>query len=179
MKKSIIAIALASVCGLTALNASAADGKIVFTGAISERPCDVAIKDATGSEIKMGAYPKSKVTNANEVFSTRDVTFQLTNCPAEFKKVNVHFVGTADAVDTETFVNEFVPVGGVNPAEGVSLRLKEGSTTIIPGSVTALKDISSGAATLEYKAEFISTKAQADIIAGGFTTNIDYTMNYE
>ncbi|EAA8957244.1 type 1 fimbrial protein [Salmonella enterica subsp. enterica] len=179
MKKNVIAIALASVCGFTALNASAADGQIIFKGAIAEKPCDVAVSSAVGSEIQLGAYPKSKITNANEVFSTRDVIFELTNCPAEFKKVNVHFEGTADTVDTEAFVNQFTPSDGLNTAQGVALRLKEGSTTIIPGSVTALKDISAGVATLAYKAEFISTKAQADIVAGGFSTNVDYTMNYE
>ncbi|MDM2857135.1 fimbrial protein [Citrobacter sp. Cpo071] len=173
MKKNIIAILLASVCGFSATAANAADGTITFTGNITDTTCDVALTGGTTDlVVQLGAFVKSKVVNASDVLSEHDVTFNLTNCPTAYTKVGVKMEGTADTVMTDAFGNQ-TPGG----ATGMAVKLLDGANVISPDTVTALKDITSGAAQLQYKAQFIAT--QAAVTAGEFNSVINYTMNYQ
>lgn len=174
MKKNIIAILLASVCGFSATAANAADGQITFTGKISDTTCDVALTGGTTDlVVQLGAFVKSKVVNASDVLSEHDVTFNLTNCPSAYTKVGVKMEGTADTVMTDAFANQ-TTTGG---ATGMAVKLLDGANVISPNTVTALKDITSGAAQLQYKAQFIAT--QAAVTAGDFSSVVNYTMNYQ
>ncbi|MBC6504434.1 type 1 fimbrial protein [Citrobacter freundii] len=173
MKKNIIAILLASVCGFSATAANAADGTITFTGDITDTTCDVALTGGTTDlVVNLGAFVKSKVVNASDVLSEHDVTFNLTNCPTAYTKVGVKMEGTADAVMTDAFGNQTA-----DGATGMAVKLLDGANVISPDTVTALKDITSGAAQLQYKAQFIAT--QAAVTAGKFNSVVNYTMNYQ
>ncbi|EHP1067844.1 type 1 fimbrial protein [Escherichia coli] len=180
MKKNIITAMLVAAFGFSAMSANAADGTITFKGNIVDKTCDVAIKNAVGNEIQLGAYAKSKVTNAGDIFAERDVVFELTNCPQALKKVSVLLEGDRDADMSDAFNNQFVDATGTTTAAvGVAVLLKDGAKTIAPGAVTDQKDITDGSASLAYKAQFLATKNVANIVSGGYSTNVSYTLNYE
>ncbi|EIL0863429.1 type 1 fimbrial protein [Salmonella enterica] len=180
MKKNIIAIILASVCGLSATAANAADGTITFNGQITDTTCDVALSSpgATGGQsmvVELGSFLKSKIVSASDIVSERDIAFNLTNCPAAITKVGVKLEGTADADMTDAFANSLT----TDASTGVAVKLMDGANVIKPNTDTAMKDITSGAADLQYKAQFIATKAVADVVSGKYSSVVNYTMNYQ
>ncbi|EGY1731977.1 type 1 fimbrial protein [Salmonella enterica] len=180
MKKNIITVLLASVCGFSAMNANAADGTITFNGQITDTTCDVALSSpgSTGGKdlvVELGAHIKSKIVNANDVVSERDIAFNLTNCPAALTKVGVKLEGTADADMTDAFANSLT----TDASTGMAVKLMEGVNVIKPNSYTEMKDITNGTVDLQYKAQFVATKAAAAVTAGKYSSVVNYTMNYQ
>ncbi|MBJ9325206.1 fimbrial protein [Citrobacter braakii] len=180
MKKNILAVMLASACGLSAMSANAADGTITFNGQITDTTCDVALSSpgaTSGSNlvVELGAFHKAKITNANDVVSEKDVNFSLTNCPAAITKVGILFEGTQDNDMQDAFAN----AAGADAAVGVAVKLLDGASAVAPNSLPVLKDITNGTLEIPYKAQFVATKANADLTAGKYTTTVNYTMNYQ
>lgn len=183
MKKNILAVMLASACGLYAMSANAADGKgtITFNGQITDTTCDVALSSpgatsGTDLVVELGAFHKAKIANANDIVSEKDVKFSLSNCPTAITKVGILFEGTQDNDMQDAFANA---AAGADAAVGVAVKLMDGANAVAPNSLPVLKDIANGTLEIPYKAQFVATKANADLTVGKYTTTVNYTMNYQ
>lgn len=196
-KITVIALVLSSC--LTAGSALAEDGTVHFRGEITDSTCKVDQGDAdqyvdlhkVGTSALNGSVGKTTSPTAFEI--------KLTDCPAVFTTASVVFSGTEDSDSTGNLAigsgnapvndathasGDFTGVdasGSALPeasATGVAIQIlnRSDSSVIELFKPSAATDISSGTATLQFLAQYISTK---NVVTPG-TGNADaqFTVTY-
>ncbi|EOZ6590788.1 fimbrial protein [Salmonella enterica] len=185
MKKSILSLVLASVCGLSALPASAADGTLTFSGEITDTVCNVSlVSTAAGTVVndKNMTVDFSKIgandITADKTLAERDFKLKLTNCPTggtPATKVGVLMEG---ASDNDNFINQLKSEGAEIAATGLGVKISEGDKAITPNADAVMKDIlADGTVEIDYKAQLVATQDKPG--AGKFSTAVNYTLNYQ
>uniref|UniRef100_UPI00262A90B8 fimbrial protein n=1 Tax=uncultured Vibrio sp. TaxID=114054 RepID=UPI00262A90B8 len=95
--KLIFPVVLLSSVGISSVNA--ADGTIIFTGAVSDQTCTVESSSANLT-VDMGTISASAFTAAGDTAGASRFDISLTNCPS-FTEVAARFDGVADSVNPD------------------------------------------------------------------------------
>lgn len=191
MKKIRARILVASVIAAAASPAAfAADGTITFTGRITGQTCTIA-GNGGASDFTVALPPiGAAALNADGNAAGRTAfNITLSGCTPETGNVAVHFeAGTNTDLTTGRLRNAAVAqaatddAAAVNPAGNVQIGvLNANFTPVAIGSVGEAQNsqsvaLASGAATLQYYAQYVATGGAAT--AGAVTTTAQYSIQY-
>lgn len=194
MKKTLFTAALAAAFGLVAMQASASDGQITFTGKITSANCVVTGGTGTDGQAK-NIIVKLDTVSASALpagATAGDHPFQLnlgggssTNC-ADGTQVKLNFDGvTAPSLNGVTAVMVDQATGnlknltGTGMATNVEVGLTDQSGAAInlyTNNNTPQATIQGGTATLNYVAHYVATGGAAN--PGDVKTAVMYSVVY-
>jgi len=172
MNKTIIALAIAAGSALTSV-AQAADGKINFTGTITDSAYTVTTGTKTQT-VNLGTISSSGFDGAGAVSGASRFSVALESCPGTVTTASVVFDGQPDTNNTSLLA--LTPGTGVATSVGIGIY-EEDSTTLIPvATKSAEKDLSPAGATFNFIAKYVAT----DAAVGAGTANAvsDFTISY-
>ena len=183
MNKILLGAAIVAGLGIAAFapqTARATDGTITITGKVVAQTCTVA-GNAFGTpasvNVTLPLVLAPVLTTAGSVAGTTPFSIAIANCDPALTKVQTFFSSGAN-IDAST--------GNLNntgTATNVQVQLLNSSSAVMPlngadataqNSPTA--NLSSGAATLNYSAQYISTGGAT---AGLVNTSVAFTMIYQ
>ncbi|MFO6296913.1 fimbrial protein [Rahnella selenatireducens] len=170
-----ISLRLASIaiCGTLASTAMAADSTIKFTATIISPTCTISA-DSKSVSIPLGEVQASTLTAAKSASSwSSNYTLNLTGCPSITTKVNATFSGTADADDTNGYINA-TTTGAKNVS--VQLAKTDGTTFLKNGAKYGDVTVDNGNASFTVKARMYSTKGSATL--GAVTAPVEVTFTF-
>nr|WP_322107374.1 fimbrial protein [Paraburkholderia sp. J41] len=177
MKKNLRAIAIVgTLLGAASVGAHAADGTITFTGNVTAQTCTISGNGGTSSfTVALPTVSASSLAAAGQTAGRTPFNIALTNCA---QSGNVHtFFEQGPTIDTTTG-NLLVNAGGATNVE-IQLQNADLSTIALNQADSAQKSesvaISSGAATLNYYAQYFAT---GKATAGAANSSVMYTMSY-
>jgi major type 1 subunit fimbrin (pilin) len=186
MKSIISTLAAAATIATIALastGASAADGTITFTGAVTDTTCSIDSKVAGAADKNVTLHPVTSSSLASTgasagTSSPTDLTFSLTGCSTEAKAV-ARFENGPTIDQTTGYLTNQAPAG----AQNVEVRLLNAAHNPINVVTGANNDLAgngvaivSGAADLQYFAEYYAT---GKATAGPVNTSVQYTVDYQ
>jgi major type 1 subunit fimbrin (pilin) len=199
MKKTILPAILAATFGAIALapqQAAAANGKITFTGAISDTTCTVTGGgNAAGTGDITVSMPTVSKTALDAVGATAgDTPFSLVlgggaNC-TNGKTASLWIetsltpsLDTATGALKNTGTAAAVQVRLVNPANNNPIKLNintpvTSGATVVSTSNQPAATISGNTATLNYAAQYLNPTTQGAVTAGSVSTYLTYSMQY-
>ncbi len=90
MRKSFIAMLIATTSIFVANNALAADGTIDFTGEIIDNACELAA-GSDALKVNLGKVSKTALPSAGVTAAATKFTIKLINCPATVSTASVKF----------------------------------------------------------------------------------------
>jgi major type 1 subunit fimbrin (pilin) len=158
--------------------ASAADGTITFNGQITAQTCTINGGGAASNfAVTLPTVSSSSLAAAGQTAGRTPFTISLTNCtPATG---NVHTFFEAGPTTDSTTGHLIVNAGGATNVQ-IDL-LNSDATDIKAGFADASQNslpvaITTGAATLNYFAQYIATGAAT---AGAANSSVMYTMAYQ
>lgn len=169
--------------------AFAADGTITFNGRVSAQTCTIS-GNGGGRNFTVTLPPVSSSTlaTANNVAGRTPFNIRLTACTPNTGNVAVYFEpGATVDLGTGRLINTVVtaPASGTTPAVTAATNVQIGLlnanlTNIAVGSAFASQRtqqvaIASGAATLQYFAQYVATGAAT---AGTLSTSVMYSVVY-
>ncbi|ELV5025792.1 type 1 fimbrial protein [Salmonella enterica] len=173
---SLFKCSLLSCVFVAASAVNAADmGKVIFTGEIVERTCEVPASQLTRT-ITLPSIGQATLSSAAEneavTGATMPLQFDVTNCPSTVKRVGIRFDYTADTAYSTYMANE-------GKATGVLLGISKDADTvaIATGSSVDAESIDSGAATV--KAKVNAYRTSATVTAGDIASTATVTVNYD
>lgn len=165
-----------TLLGAASIGAHAADGTITFTGNVTAQTCTIAGNGGTSNfSVALPTVSASSLATAGATAGRTPFNIALSNCA---QSGNVHtFFEQGPTIDTSTG-NLLVNAGGASNVE-IQLQNSDFSTIALnqPDSTQGSKTvaISSGAATLNYYAQYFATGAAN---AGAANSSVMYTMSY-
>ncbi len=186
MKSFISAVAAAATLAALALAptaASAADGTITFTGAVTDTTCsiDTKVSGAADKNVTLPSVTNSTLASSGATAGTTaatDLTFVLSGCSTESKAV-ARFENGPTIDQTTGYMTNQAPAG----AQNVQVRLLNASHLPINVVTGANNDLAgngaaivSGNADLKYFAEYYAT---GKATAGPVSTSVQYTVDYQ
>ncbi len=177
MKHNFLSALVLAAIAMTAQVASAADGTITFTGAITGTTCTINGGGNGGNfAVTMPQVSASSMSAVNATAGRTPFNIALTGCSTQTGSVHAYFEPGA-SVDTTTG-----NLKNTGAATGVQVRLLNGDATKInAGSADASQNskaatLVAGAATLPYFAEYVRTGA---IGAGAVNSSVMYSIVYQ
>jgi major type 1 subunit fimbrin (pilin) len=183
MKKTILSAALVAVMGVVAFapqNAKASDGTITFNGKITAQTCTISGNGGGSSFlVQLPTVSTSSLTAAAEVAGATPFPIALSNCSPNSGNVSTYFeAGSTIDLVTGNLLNVTGSAGNVE----VGLLNASDSSAISLGKAQASQNsqtvaISSGAATLNYIAQYVATNGAST--AGTVATTVTYSMSYQ
>ncbi|KAF1004504.1 MAG: putative major fimbrial subunit LpfA [Pseudomonas sp.] len=186
MKKSLIASLFGAgliVSAVAPVSAYAVDGIINFSGSISDTMCDIngqAPGEGNVTNVDLGNIDPDTFKAVGNESSFKDFSLVLSGAGCTTgKKVNVAF-------DTETNIDKAtgnLKLVGPSEAQGVQIQIynNAGSNSKIvlgaPETSPQQATIAANAATLKYRASYVSTAAT--VTPGTGLSHIRYVLAYE
>jgi major type 1 subunit fimbrin (pilin) len=195
MKKTILTAALLTAFGVAAIASQGAiaatlptpvsnsgpDGTITITGTVIAQTCLVDGKAAGTSDAKtvtLADVLTSDFSAVGNVAAPTAFNIAITGCNAALSTVQAFFTGAN--IDTTTGNLKNTAASGSN----VEVQLLNASNVAMPlngANATAQNSqtvtLTSGAATLNYSAQYIATAAATS--AGGVNTAVNFTLIYQ
>lgn len=172
MKKNLI-VAAAMVAGVLSASAFADDGKINFTGSITDDACTVVNTVSSPLSVKLGTVSSTAFTTGSMSAAATKFTIALTGCPASMTSAAVKFDGTANSNDTTILA--LTAEAGV--ATNVGIQLKDNKNTIIPlRTASSSYPLTVGANNLEFTAQYLATALP--VTAGPANGTSNFTIVY-
>ncbi|EHI4422446.1 fimbrial protein [Salmonella enterica] len=159
-------------------------GKILFTGTITNSPCDIAPGD-DAITVPFGQISYRKLNTADATTESKPFTIHLQNCAfdpnspdvtgsaGKMSKVTVSFSGTAD-----TSGKAYVSTGSAQHV-GVQLLKNDNSTIIEPNTPmpdTDAQQLKAGNNELNFFARLIALTGAAT--PGDVNASVTYTLKY-
>ncbi|WP_434639183.1 fimbrial protein [Klebsiella sp. I138] len=152
-------------------------GQIEFSGSITDTSCNI---DSTSANqvVDLGKWASSFFSGAGSETTKTSFHIKVKDCPASVARVAVLFDGTRDSNNS----NLLAVNGG---AQGVAIKLYENDRTTPINLGTVSRDqmvlagtggVTTGAADLEFFADYISTSAVSAGAANG-TANFNMVYN--
>ncbi len=173
MRKSFIAMLIATTSIFVANNALAADGTIDFTGEIIDNACELAA-GSDALKVNLGKVSKTALPNAGVTAAATKFTIKLINCPATVSTASVKF--DAESYSGDDTVIALKQESGV--ATGVGIQITDDANTVVP-LFTASKTypLKEGVENnLDFRARYI---AKTDSVTAGLANaNATFTINY-
>jgi major type 1 subunit fimbrin (pilin) len=182
MKKTILSAALVAVMGVAAFApqaAKASDGTITFKGNITAQTCTISGNGGGPNfTVTLPTVSTSSLTASGNVAGATPFSIALTNCSPDSGNVSTYYeAGTT--IDTATsYLKNFT-----GTATNVEVGLLNSDSTPIKlgmaqaGQNSAVVAIASGAATLNYIAQYVATNGAST--AGSVNTTVTYSMSYQ
>ena len=185
MKKKMIALAATAGLAFVAMNAAhAADGTINVTGSVVASTCKIN-GGQNDLDVPLPRVGTNSLSEAGMTAGRTPFKFDLTECGTGAEaptKVSVHFEPGAN-VNLET--GRLVPIGAGTDgvAQNVEIGIlndkyeavKVGAVGDQQNSSVATIDGTTGAATLEYSAEYNATGVAT---AGSANSSVQYSLSY-
>ncbi len=173
MRKSFIAMLIATTSIFVANNALAADGTIDFTGEIIDNACELAA-GSDALKVNLGKVSKTALPSAGVTAAATKFTIKLINCPATVSTASVKF--DAESYSGDDTVIALKQESGV--ATGVGIQITDDANTVVP-LFTASKTypLKEGVENnLDFIARYI---AKTDSVTAGLANaNATFTINY-
>ncbi|OZS65914.1 ferrous iron transporter B [Proteus mirabilis] len=173
MRKSFIAMLIATTSIFVANNALAADGTIDFTGEIIDNACELAA-GSDALKVNLGKVSKTALPSAGVTAAATKFTIKLINCPATVSTASVKF--DAESYSGDDTVIALKQESGV--ATGVGIQITDDANTVVP-LFTASKNYplkEDGENNLDFIARYI---AKTDSVTAGLANaNATFTINY-
>ncbi|MDC9751957.1 fimbrial protein [Proteus mirabilis] len=173
MRKSFIAMLIATTSIFVANNALAADGTIDFTGEIIDNACELAA-GSDALKVNLGKVSKTALPSAGVTAAATKFTIKLINCPATVSTASVKF--DAKSYSGDDTVIALKQESGV--ATGVGIQITDDANTVVP-LFTASKNYplkEDGENNLDFIARYI---AKTDSVTAGLANaNATFTINY-
>lgn len=173
MRKSFIAMLIATTSIFVANNALAADGTIDFTGEIIDNACELAA-GSDALKVNLGKVSKTALPSAGVTAAATKFTIKLINCPATVSTASVKF--DAESYSGDDTVIALKQESGV--ATGVGIQITDDANTVVP-LFTASKayPLKEGVENnLDFRARYI---AKTDSVTAGLANaNATFTINY-
>jgi major type 1 subunit fimbrin (pilin) len=183
MNKILLSAAIIASLGIAAIapqTARAADGTITITGKVVAQTCTVngnAFGTPASVNVALPLVLAPVLTSAGSVAGTTPFSIAIANCDPALTSVQTFFSGgnidgsTGNLKNTGTATK--VQVQLLN--SGAAVMPLNGGTASLQNSPTAT--LSSGAATLNYSAQYISPTGGAT--PGSVNTSVAFTMIYQ
>ncbi len=173
MRKSFIAMLIATTSIFVANNALAADGTIDFTGEIIDNACELAA-GSDALKVNLGKVSKTALPSAGVTAAATKFTIKLINCPATVSTASVKF--DAESYSGDDTVIALKQESGV--ATGVGIQITDDANTVVP-LFTASKTypLKEGVENnLDFRARYL---AKTDSVTAGLANaNATFTINY-
>ncbi|HEK3218856.1 TPA: fimbrial protein [Proteus mirabilis] len=173
MRKSFIAMLIATTSIFASNNILAADGTIDFTGEIIDNACELAA-GSDALKVNLGKVSKTALPNAKSTAAATKFTIKLINCPATVSTASVKF--DAESYSGDDTVIALKQESGV--ATGVGIQIMDDANTVVP-LFTASKNypLKEGVENnLDFIARYI---AKTDSVTAGLANaNATFTINY-
>lgn len=171
MKKLALATAVVAIVSTSVF---ADDGKINFTGLITDDACTVVNHMANPLTVALGTVSSKAFTGAGSTAAPTRFEIDLTNCPATAKTAKVKFDGIADSGNTDILA--LTDEAGV--ATGVGIQLSDLSNAVIP-LFTASKsfDLTVGDNSLPFIARYYATNDSVTPGVANSTSNFTIVYN--
>ncbi|EPM0390336.1 fimbrial protein [Proteus mirabilis] len=173
MRKSFIAMLIATTSIFASNNVLAADGTIDFTGEIIDNACELAA-GSDALKVNLGKVSKTALPSAGVTAAATKFTIKLINCPATVSTASVKF--DAESYSGDDTVIALKQESGV--ATGVGIQIMDDANTVVP-LFTASKNYplkEDGENNLDFIARYI---AKTDSVTAGLANaNATFTINY-
>lgn len=178
----VIALSLASTVSASAL---AADGKINFTGKITDTPCTVSIP-SQNRDVALGNIPSSELATAGAKSQSKQFQIDVLNCSATVKSATITFGGTvatptgAGVADPTLFaVSSPNGVGAGSVATNVGIEISDSAgAAISPNKASSSITLapSTASQSLYFNARY---KSLGTATTGDANATTDFTIAYQ
>jgi len=175
---AFIPVAHAASLGTGPIYNASPDGTLTVNGQVLAQSCTVDTKAAGTSDAKTVTLPdqwKSALAASGNVAGATGFTIVIAGCDSALSTVQTYFSGGTLDGATGNLKN-------LGTATNVDVQLLDGQNSNNPinlssalGTQTATASLSSGGATLNYKAQYIATGASG---AGTVNATTSFTMIY-
>ncbi|HFD8837599.1 TPA: fimbrial protein [Salmonella enterica] len=168
-------------------------GKVTFTGTITNAPCDIAPGD-DNLTVNFGQISYRKLNKENGTSDMKPVTIHLQNCSfdpdnstpnqnpvGKMSKVSVTF---SSATQTDTSLHAYINTPGNNMATGVGVQLlKDDATTVLdPATLestgTEPQQLKKDNNQIQLYAQLINLGGADSVKAGEINIPLNYTLTY-
>lgn len=157
-------------------------GKIIFTGTITNSPCDIAPGD-DAIAVQLGQISYRHLKAADETSDSKPFTIHLQNCAfdpddaatdknpvSKMSKVTVSFSGNADS-GNKGYTN-------IGTAQNVAVQLlkSDNHTILAPNTDADAQQLQTGNNELNFFARVVALTA--DVTPGSIESSVTYTLKY-
>ncbi|WP_279204681.1 fimbrial protein [Obesumbacterium proteus] len=178
----LIALSLASAASASAM---ASDGKINFTGKITDTPCTVSIP-SQNRDVDLGSVPSSQLATAGSKSQSKQFQIDLLNCSSTVKSATITFggsvatpTGTGVADPTLFAVNSPDGTASGTTASNVGIEISDSAgAAISPNKASSSMTLASKAASqsLYFNARY---KSLGTATTGDANATTDFTIAYQ
>ncbi|HIB1645975.1 TPA: fimbrial protein, partial [Salmonella enterica subsp. enterica serovar Muenchen] len=168
-------------------------GKVTFTGTITNAPCDIAPGD-DNLTVNFGQISYRKLKNQGDTSDIKPVIIHLQNCSfdpddaatdknpvGKMSKVSVTF---SSATPTDTSLHAYINTPGNNMATGVGVQLlKDDATTVLDPATLAStgtepQQLQKDNNQIQLYAQLINLGNTDTVKAGEINIPLNYTLTY-
>lgn len=169
-------------------------GKVTFTGTITNSPCDIQTGDEDMT-VKFGqvSYRSLKGANTADTADVQPVTIHLLNCAfdpndsnvntesaGKMSKVHVNFTGNTAPVSTDV---AYPNPSGAGMAGGVGVQLLDSTMKVLKPSDlestgTTPQQLRNGDNQINLFAQLINLGAEDTVTPGNINIPLNYTLTY-
>lgn len=174
MKKNLIAAAIVTASILSAASAFAADGKINFTGSITDDACTVTNSISSPLQVSLGNVSSNSFSAGNKTAAPTDFNIVLTGCPAAVTSAKVKFDGAQDSADNSLLA--LTQVTGV--AKHVGIQLVDAKNIAVPMHAESSDyTLATGDNNLKFTARYFATSDTVEAGSANATSNFTVVYN--
>jgi len=176
MKKiSFVAKIAVATALLSTASAYSADGKINFTGTITDVSCTVTNNVTNPLTVNLGKVASTAFSGAGSTAAATKFTIALTDCPATATSAAVKFEGTSNA--TNNTILALTQDGNGDDATGVGIQLSDTNNNVIPlYTASAAFPLVEGDNNLNFMARYFATSTTVQ--PGTANSTSDFTLIY-
>lgn len=183
-KKTALYIAL-SLASIASASSMAADGKINFTGKITDTPCTVSIP-SQNRDVPLGNVPSTELATAASKSASKQFQIDLLNCSATVKTATITFGGavatpTGAGVADATLFAVNSPEGGAvgSTATNVGIEISDSTGAVLTpnkASSTLTLAAKTPSQSLYFNARY---KSLGSATTGDANATTDFTIAYQ
>lgn len=175
MKKIVSALVIG--LGLYSAGAMAADGTITINGNIVANTCTITGTSGKNVTVTLPTVGTAALATAGQTAGATPFAISLSSCPAGLNKAQTRFeVGPTVDPATGNLLNSTAS-GSATNVEVQLLNNTFQAINVTTNTNSQLVPISSGAATMNYYAQYIATGGAST--AGTVSTSVQYSMTYQ
>lgn len=178
--KSVLALTVLSVSGLSAAATTVTGGTVHFTGTIVNAACAVSA-NSTNQTVNMGQYRSAFFTAVGKKSGGVPFSIKLEDCDTTIsKKASVSFSGLTTSDNVTALATSNIGGGSAGAATGVGIQITDhlGQVLKPDGSVfSTAQNLVDGVNVLNFSANYISTRAA--VTPGAADADATFMMQYE
>ena len=172
MKKTLLALAMASV-SLLSVNNAQADNKssMKFIGVVQASSCDIDASDL--SNINMPDVTQKDFSGKGSKSGEQSFTVKISDCPNTVKHAQIGVTGTADKTDSSLLAID----AGDSAAKGIAISLSaQGQKLAVNTAKSVPLPVKNGAASFSMTAQYVATSDE--VVSGAVTATAQASITY-